>query len=146
MSRRLLQVATAILSLIPIATGIIAMAGVGDPLYAALDLPRSPLLDSNLRFFGGVWLGLGLAMLYLVPSIERQTVLFRALWGAVFLGGIGRALSSAFVGLPPRALYRLHGPGDHRSAAICFLAEASRKVSSLPRDRQEFRGFWLARG
>ena len=86
MSRRLLQVATAILSLIPIATGIIAMAGVGDPLYAALDLPRSPLLDSNLRFFGGVWLGLGLGMLYLVPSIERQTVLFRVLWGAVFLG------------------------------------------------------------
>ena len=76
MSRRLLQVATAILSLIPIATGIITMAGVDDPLYAALDLPRSPLLDSNLRFFGGVWLGLGLAMLYLVPSIERQTVLF----------------------------------------------------------------------
>ena len=101
MSRRLLQVATAILSLIPIATGIITMTGVDDPLYAALDLPRSPLLDSNLRFFGGVWLGLGLAMLYLVPSIERQTVLFQALWGAVFLGGIGRALSSAFVGLPP---------------------------------------------
>ena len=94
MSRRLLQVATAILSLIPIATGIITMTGVDDPLYAALDLPRSPLLDSNLRFFGGVWLGLGLAMLYLVPSIERQTVLFQALWGAVFLGGIGRALSS----------------------------------------------------
>jgi hypothetical protein len=101
MSRRLLQAATAILSLIPIATGIIAMAGVGDPLYAALDLPRSPLLDSNLRFFGGVWLGLGLGMLYLVPSIERQTVPFRVLWGAVFLGGIGRALSSAVGGLPP---------------------------------------------
>jgi hypothetical protein len=48
MSRRLLQVVTAILSLIPIATGIIAMTGIDDPLYAALDLPRSPLLDSNL--------------------------------------------------------------------------------------------------
>ena len=35
-------------------------------------------------------------MLYFVPSIERQTVLFRALWGAVFLGGIGRALSAVF--------------------------------------------------
>ena len=101
MSRRILQAATAILSLIPIVTGIITMAGVGDPLYAALGLPRSPLLDSNLRFFGGVWLGLGLAMLYLVPSIERQTVLFRLLWGAVFLGGVGRALSAVFVGLPP---------------------------------------------
>jgi hypothetical protein len=93
--------ATGILSLIPIATGIITMAGVADPLYASLDLPRSPLLDSNLRFLGGVWLGLGLAMLYLVPSIQRQTVLFRALWGAVFLGGIGRALSAMLIGLPP---------------------------------------------
>jgi hypothetical protein len=101
MSRRLLQVVTAILSLIPIVTGIITMAGVADPLYASLDLPRSPLLDSNLRFLGGIWLGLGLAMLYLVPSIERQTVLFRALWGAVFLGGIGRALSALLIGLPP---------------------------------------------
>jgi uncharacterized protein DUF4345 len=130
MSRRLLQVVTAILSLIPIATGIIAMTGIDDPLYAALDLPRSPLLDSNLRFFGGVWLGLCLAMLCLVPSIERQTVLFRALWGAVFLGGIGRALSAAFVGLP-RALYRLHSPGDHRSAANYSLAEASGKFLSV---------------
>jgi hypothetical protein len=101
MSRKLLQVATAILSLIPIATGIVAMTGVDDPLYASLNLPQSPVLDSNLRFFGGVWLGLGVAMLYLVPSIERRTVLFRALWGAVFLGGIGRALSAVFVGLPP---------------------------------------------
>ena len=39
-------------------------------------------------------------MLYLVPSIERQTVLFR-LWASVFVGGIGRALSAVFVGLPP---------------------------------------------
>jgi hypothetical protein len=101
MSRKLLQAATAILSLIPIATGIVAMTGVDDPLYASLNLPQSPVLDSNLRFLGGVWLGLGVAMLYLVPSIERQTALFRALWGAVFLGGIGRALSAVFVGLPP---------------------------------------------
>jgi len=101
MSRRLLQVATAILSLIPIATGIITMTGVDDPLYAALDLPRSPLLDSNLRFFGGVWLGLGLAMLYLAPSIERQTVLFQALWGRRVPRRHRPGLVVAFVGLPP---------------------------------------------
>ena len=60
-----------------------------------------PLLDSNLRFFGGVWLGLGVAILWLVPSIEKQGVLFRAIWGAIFLGGIGRLLSIVFLGLPP---------------------------------------------
>ena len=42
-------------------------------------LPRSSLLDSNMRFFGGLWMGFGIAMLWLVPSIERQGVLFRAL-------------------------------------------------------------------
>jgi uncharacterized protein DUF4345 len=46
---------------------------------AGVVLPPSPILDSNLRFFGGIWLGLGLAMLWLVPSIAQQGVLFRAL-------------------------------------------------------------------
>jgi hypothetical protein len=101
MSRRILQVVTAILALIPIITGIVAMTGIDDPLYVSLGMPRSPVLDSNLRFFAGVWLGLGIALLWLIPTIERRTVLYRALWGAVFLGGVGRLLSIAFVGLPP---------------------------------------------
>jgi hypothetical protein len=101
MSRRILQVLTAILSLIPMVTGMLAMTGVDDPVYASLGMPRSPVLDSNLRFFAGVWLSLGIALLWLIPSIERQTTLFRAVWGAVFLGGIGRLLSVTFIGLPP---------------------------------------------
>jgi hypothetical protein len=101
MSRRILQLVTAVLGLIPVVTGIVAMAGVDDPLYASLGLPRSPLLDSNLRFFAGVWTGFGIALLWLVPSIERQTALFRAIWGAVFLGGVGRLLSVLLVGFPP---------------------------------------------
>lgn len=51
--------------------------------------------------FGGVWLALGLAMLSLVAQIEREGRLFAVLWGAVFLGGVGRALSMAWLGLPP---------------------------------------------
>lgn len=101
MSRRLLQILTALLGLIPFATGIITMFGLSDPLYASMQLPPSPLLDSNLRFFGGVWCALGIALFWMIPSIERQTVLFRVIWGAVFLGGIGRLLSILFAGLPP---------------------------------------------
>jgi Domain of unknown function (DUF4345) len=101
MSRRILQVLTAILGLIPFVTGMLAMTGVDDPVYASLGMPRSPVLDSNLRFFAGVWLGLGIALLWLIPSIERQSTLFRAVWGAVFLGGIGRLLSITLIGLPP---------------------------------------------
>lgn len=101
MSKRVLQVVTAILGLVPLVTGVITMLGVKDPLYASLGLPSAPLLDSNLRFFGGVWLGLGVAILWLVPAIEKQGVLFRFIWGAIFFGGIGRLLSIVFVGPPP---------------------------------------------
>ncbi|WP_050423594.1 DUF4345 domain-containing protein [Bradyrhizobium tropiciagri] len=101
MGRRALQIATVVLALIPILTGIITMLGVSDPLYASSGVPALPVLDSNLRFFGGVWLGLGLALLWLVPRIESESVLFRMVWGGIFLGGIGRLLSIVMVGAPP---------------------------------------------
>jgi uncharacterized protein YjeT (DUF2065 family) len=101
MGRRALQIATALLALVPVLTGLITMLGVSDPLYASSGVPALPVLDSNLRFFGGVWLGLGLALLWLVPRIESESVLFRVIWGGIFLGGIGRLLSMAMVGLPP---------------------------------------------
>ncbi|MHC2333569.1 DUF4345 domain-containing protein [Bradyrhizobium sp. USDA 4454] len=103
MGRRALQIATAALALVPILTGIITMLGVSDPLYASSGVPALPVLDGNLRFFGGVWLGLGLALLWLVPRIESESVLFRVVWSGIFLGGIGRLLSMVMVGLPPLA-------------------------------------------
>ncbi len=79
MNKRPLQVVTAVLGLIPVVTGAVAMLGVDDPFYASIGLPRSGLLDSNLRFFAGAWVGLGIALLWVVPSIERQGTLFRIL-------------------------------------------------------------------
>ena len=101
MSKRSLQIVTAILALVPLATGAIGMFGLSDPIYATMGLPRNALLDSNLRFFAGFWLGLGLAMMWLIPRIETQTVLFRAIWIAIFFGGIGRLLSIFLIGPPP---------------------------------------------
>lgn len=101
MSKRALQIATAVLGTVPVLTGIVGMFGLSDPIYASTGLPANPLLDSNLRFLSGVWLGLGLAVYWLIPNIERQTVLFRALWGMIFLGGIGRLMSMFFLGWPP---------------------------------------------
>jgi len=80
---------------------VIGLRGINDPFYAPVTTPRALLLDTNLRFFSGVWLGLGLALFWLIPSIERQTILFRAIWGAIFVGGIGRVLSIVSVGTPP---------------------------------------------
>jgi hypothetical protein len=101
MNKRPLQITTAVLATIPVLTGIITMFGLGDPIYASSGLPANALLDSNLRFFGGIWLGLGLALYWLIPNIEKHTVLFRVLWGMVFLGGVGRLLSMFFLAWPP---------------------------------------------
>ena len=70
MSRRMLQIVMAILGIVPVTTGLIGLRGLNDPLYAPVSTPHAVLLDTNLRFFSGVWLGLGLALLWLIPSIE----------------------------------------------------------------------------
>ena len=101
MSRRPLQVTMGLLGVIPVVTGGLTMMGLADPIYAAAGLPANALLDSNLRFLGGLWLVAGLAMFWLIPRIERETALFRVLWLMVFAGGVGRLLSMLFVGLPP---------------------------------------------
>jgi hypothetical protein len=89
------------LGAIPVVTGVITMFGLSDPLYASAGIPANAVLDSNLRFFGGVWLGLGLSLYLLIPDIEKQTILFRVLWGMIFLGGIGRLASMFFLAPPP---------------------------------------------
>jgi len=101
MGKRGLQVAMALLGTIPVLTGLVTMLGLSDPIYASAWIAPNALLDSNLRFFGGVWLGLGMALYWLIPNVERQTQLFRVLWGMIFLGGIGRLMSMMFVALPP---------------------------------------------
>lgn len=100
MSKRALQGATFILALVPVVTGTLGLLGLDDPLYGGAGLPREATLDSNLRFYAGVWLGLGLAALWVIPHIERKTVLFRLLWLMIFIGGIGRIASLVFVGAP----------------------------------------------
>ena len=92
----------AVLGVIPVATGIVTMLGLSDPIYASagMDLPLR-WLDSNLRFFGGLWLVLGLSIYWLIPRIERQTALFRVVWLMILAGGIGRLLSMFFLGMPP---------------------------------------------
>ena len=100
MTKRRLQIVSALMGTVPVITGIAQMMGVHDPLYASLHLPQDATLDSNMRFLAGIWLGLGLASWWLVPRIAQETVLFRFLWMMIFLGGVGRLISMASVGLP----------------------------------------------
>jgi hypothetical protein len=98
MSRRLLQAVTAAVGILTILlAGMQFALGANSPVYATIDLPESPVLDSNLRFFAGMGLGLGLGLLWIVPAIERRTTAFRLIWCCAFLGGLGRVISLLLV-------------------------------------------------
>jgi hypothetical protein len=86
--------------MVPFITGLLGMLGLRDPVYANLGLPPDATLDSQLRFYSGVWLGLGLAAFWLLPRIEKETTLFRALWLMIFIGGVGRLISLLIAGTP----------------------------------------------
>jgi len=94
--RRSLQIAVALLALVPIGAGL---AGVllGPALVAAT---TSVPLDSHFRYLSGLLLAIGLGFWSCVPKIEQNTGRFRLLTGLVFLGGLGRAVSLEIVGLP----------------------------------------------
>jgi hypothetical protein len=106
MNKRVLQTVLAILGLIPILTGgldfvlgarSLHMVGSLMPLDAVNDV----VLDSQIRFLAAIWLGVGIILYWVIPSIDRQTKLFRLLMGGIFLGGIGRMSSAVLVGIPP---------------------------------------------
>lgn len=101
MNKRPLQIAMCALGVIPVVTGFLTMLGLSDPIYSSAGIPANALLDSNLRFFGGLWLVLGLAVYWVVPRIEKEVALFRVLWLMIFAGGIGRLISMLVLGQPP---------------------------------------------
>lgn len=74
--------------------------GTGSPIYSELNLIPEPVLDSNLRFFGGMAIGLGLAGIWILPHIEKQTLVFRIFWLCALIGGIGRLISLVLLGPP----------------------------------------------
>jgi hypothetical protein len=76
------------------------MLGGDSPIYP-VELPVLPTLDSNLRFLGGLGVGLGVALLWITPEIEKHGTVFRVLWLCALAGGIGRVISAVIVGLPP---------------------------------------------
>jgi hypothetical protein len=100
-SRFALQSVSGFLALLTIFLGGASLLlGVDSPIYAG-GLPELPVLDSNLRFFGGMGVGLGIALIWLIPAIEKQTTLFRVIWLCALAGGIGRIISVVAVGAPP---------------------------------------------
>lgn len=100
LSRLLLQATNGALATLTLfLAGASLVMGTDSPIYSD-SVPIIPTLDSNLRFMGGLGVGLGLTLLWLTPSIEKHTLLFRTIWLCALAGGIGRLVSVAVVGFP----------------------------------------------
>ena len=101
MSRTALQVVNVTLAILTVFVGGASLLlGADSPIYRD-ELPVLPALDSNLRFLGGLGVGLGVALLWITPAIEKHMTIFRILWLCALAGGIGRVISAIVVGLPP---------------------------------------------
>lgn len=104
MSKLLLQLLTAALALVPILTGLAGLfMGVSELRNFSPVSTHDPqfVIDSNYRFFSGLWIAIGICLMLSIRSIEYETTLFRVAWGAIFLGGIGRLVSIGLAGTPP---------------------------------------------
>jgi hypothetical protein len=106
MSKKVLQIVLGVLGLIPILTGgldLILGASALNIAGASVspEVLNNTVLDSQTRFLGAIWFGIGIVLYWILPSIEGQTTLLRLLMGGIFLGGIGRLTSAFLVGLPP---------------------------------------------
>lgn len=63
-----------------------------------------PLLNSQFRYLGTMWLGFGAALILALSDLERYEVLFVGAMAMMFLGGLGRLASLIQFGMPaPRA-------------------------------------------
>lgn len=60
----------------------------------------NPTMAGEDRFFAGVFLCLGVALLWCARDVQRKRVYINVLAAAVFVGGIGRLVGLILVGTP----------------------------------------------
>jgi len=97
--RRFLQVAVALVSLVPVSAGLAGVLEGPDMIRGRLPAGNVDL-ESHFRYLSGVLLGIGLAFAVAVPKIERRSELFAVLSAAVVIGGIARLLGLLWHDLP----------------------------------------------
>jgi Domain of unknown function (DUF4345) len=105
--RRGLQVVLTAGGLVAITTGVIAIVG-GIDTFPGSPSAENPA-DNEARFLNAIWVAFGVALLWVVPRVERETLLVRFLGAAIFLGGLARVASIIDVGKPADLQYVLMG-------------------------------------
>ena len=102
---RAVRVIIILFAILAIATGGMDVL-VGTAGQANIGLDRSviehfdPVLDSQVRYLGAIWLGLGVIQLIGLGDPRRYRAVLECTFAAVILGGIGRVLSWLHFGMP----------------------------------------------
>ena len=101
MERRALQIVLGALSLVPLLVLGLVWSGGARVLFAGQPANVPASLDNQLRYLAGVYFGtVTLTLWWALPRIEERHEAVRLAAMGVFLGGIGRVVSIASVGLP----------------------------------------------
>ena len=66
----------------------------------AAELLTDPVLDSQNRFYGAIFMGYGALIFLCSTNLRQHATLFRILSGGVFLGGLARVISIVLHGVP----------------------------------------------
>jgi Domain of unknown function (DUF4345) len=99
--KRLLQLAVALGSLVPISAGAAGII-LGPEMIDAGAVPLGA--DSHYRYLSGLLLGIGIAFATTIPKIEHRTARFRLLTAIVVTGGLGRLVSLLARGAPDKPM------------------------------------------
>lgn len=104
MNKKLFQTVLAAVGLVLLITSFLGIINGAEDTFYAVTIDKSILgniiLDSNLRFYYGLTLGLGLIILWIIPSVEKHSMILRITALMIFLGAVGRVISLLFVGNP----------------------------------------------
>ncbi|MFN7164024.1 MAG: DUF4345 domain-containing protein [Hyphomonas sp.] len=91
-----LQIVLGVFSLIPLAfaaLGLLSGMAGADPATTL-----SAAVDNQYRYMSGVYILVSFLIWYALPKIEQHFKLMALVCAALFIGGIGRLLSSAAIG------------------------------------------------
>ena len=100
-SRRALQVAIAVLGLVPVGGGLAgALLGPDGVIPGGPTASYDVSVDSHFRYLSGLLLGIGLVAWSSIPGIERHGGRFRLITAIVFVGGLARLYGVLVMGWP----------------------------------------------
>ncbi len=71
--------------------GILTLGMQGQTrFFEVTNEPAFLVRDSHIRFFGGVYLALGLFVVYAVKNLHKYEIALKLIFAAIFVGGLAR--------------------------------------------------------